>query len=68
MFGISFAELFIVVLVCFILVGPKKTAELAYRIGEWLGKLRHEIAVLKETKLTGLDINPPKDRHHKDES
>lgn len=52
MFGISFPELVIIVLASFLILGPKRMADVAYKLGIWMGKAR---ALIKEWQMTKLD-------------
>lgn len=57
MFGISSTEFLLILVICFILVGPKRMAELAYHAGKWLGKLKSEIKYIKETQMQDFDAS-----------
>jgi Sec-independent protein translocase protein TatA len=74
MFGISFAEILIVAVIAFLIVGPKKMGDLLFQVGkfwrkfqdEW-GKLNIQKQINDVTKatLTGTD-ETKKDRDTKD--
>lgn len=55
MFGISFTELLVVLLIAFLIVGPKKMTELAYDLGKWLGKIKAQLKHIKETQIDVFD-------------
>jgi Sec-independent protein translocase protein TatA len=52
MFGISFPELVVIILASFLILGPQRMVDVAYRLGTWLGKAR---ALIKEWQMTKLD-------------
>lgn len=54
MFGIGFSELIVIILALFIIVGPKKTTEIAHSLGKWASDFRGKIAKFKE----GFDDSP----------
>lgn len=58
MFGISFAEFFIIFLALFLIVGPQKMAQAAYEIGKWLGQFKRQLLRLQNTHLSDFDTNP----------
>lgn len=55
MFGISFTELTVILLLCLIIVGPKRMVELAYELGKWFGKIKQQLKHIKETQIDGFD-------------
>jgi len=55
MFGISFTELSIILLIAFLIVGPKKMTEMAYDMGKWLGKIKEQLRDIKETHIDVFD-------------
>lgn len=58
MFGISSAELLFVLLIAFLIVGPKKMARIAYDVGRWLGKVKSQLKYIKETQFDVFDDSP----------
>lgn len=54
MFGIGFSELVVIVLALFIIVGPKKTTEIAHSLGKWVSDFKVKIAKIKQ----GFDDSP----------
>lgn len=54
MFGISFAEIAVVLLICFLVVGPKKMTQMAYQLGIWLGQIKEQLKILKETQMDSM--------------
>ena len=53
MFGISFTELTLVLVIGFIIIGPKKMTALAYDMGQWVGKLKAQLHGIKD-----ISVNP----------
>lgn len=53
MFGFSFSELVVVVLVALVVVGPKDLPKMLRRLGQWSGKLRRMAADLRAQ--SGID-------------
>ena len=51
MFGMSFGELAIVIIVGLIVMGPKELPKVLRKLGQWAGKLRRMAADLRETWL-----------------
>ena len=51
MLGMSFSEIVVILLVGFIVIGPKKMTELAYQIGAWISKIKQQIKIIKETQI-----------------
>jgi Sec-independent protein translocase protein TatA len=68
MFGIGFSELVVIVLALFIIVGPKKTTEIAHSLGKWVADFRVKIAKIKagfdDSSLyePNVDLNKPLDQ------
>lgn len=48
MFGIGFSELIVILLALFIIVGPKKTTEIAYSLAKWLSDFKLKANKIKE--------------------
>lgn len=53
MFGFSFSELVVVVLVALVVIGPKDLPKMLRRLGQWSGKLRRMAADLRAQ--SGID-------------
>lgn len=53
MFGFSFSELVVVVLVALVVMGPKDLPKMLRRLGQWAGKLRRAAADLRAQ--SGID-------------
>lgn len=68
MFGIGFSELVVIVLALFIIVGPKKTTEIAHSFGKWLSDFKVKIAKIREGfddshfYEPNVDLNKPLDQ------
>jgi sec-independent protein translocase protein TatB len=52
-FGFSFAELIVVVLVALVVMGPKDLPKMLRRVGQWAGKIRRAAADLRAS--SGID-------------
>ena len=57
MFGISFSEFIIIAIALFLIVGPKRMASSAYKIGAWLRVVKTEFFHLKQTHLQDIDMS-----------
>lgn len=55
MFGISFPETCLIILIAFLILGPQKIQGFAFNLGKYLGKIKQEFKHFKETRLTDLD-------------
>lgn len=53
MFGFSFSELVVVVLVAIVVMGPKDLPKMLRRVGQWAGKIRRTAADLRAS--SGID-------------
>ncbi len=58
MFGVGFTEILVILLVLFLFVGPKKSFDLAYQMGLWCKKLRHQFQDLKTKEMSDWDSSP----------
>lgn len=54
MLGISFSEAVVILLIGFLVIGPKKMTDLAYQAGMWVSKLKQQIKTIKETQFDPL--------------
>ena len=68
MFGISFSELTVILLALFIIVGPKKTTEIAFSMGKWLRDFKLKVTKIKDSfddstfYEPNVDLNKPLDQ------
>lgn len=57
MFGVSFAELIIVFIAAFLIVGPKRMQEFAGQLGSIIGKMKSQWTEFKHTQLLNMDTS-----------
>lgn len=51
MFGMSFSEALVILVIGFLVIGPKKMTELAYQAGMWVSKIKQQLKIIKETQF-----------------
>lgn len=57
MFGISFPEFLIILLVMFLVLGPERMAASAYDVGRWVAKAKELITHIRQTHLKDIDTS-----------
>ncbi len=55
MFGISFEETLLIAAIAFLILGPQKLGELAYKAGKWMTKIKQELKHVKEMEFSKFD-------------
>ncbi|MBU0505218.1 MAG: twin-arginine translocase TatA/TatE family subunit [bacterium] len=69
MFGISFAEILIVVVIAFLVVGPKKMGDVLFQAGKFWQKFQNEWGDLNISnqlnKITKIDLDEKDEKDEK---
>lgn len=61
MFDVGFLELFLIMVIALMVIGPKRMPEVARKVGIWIGKSKHFINNMKENSELSSAIKEMKD-------
>ena len=67
MFDIGFWELFLILILALLVVGPERLPKAARTVGYWLGKARRYVEGVKEEVASEFDVNELKRMVHNQE-
>lgn len=67
MFDIGFWELFLILILALLVVGPERLPKAARTVGYWLGKARRYVEGVKEEVASEFDVNELKRMIHNQE-
>ena len=67
MFDIGFWEIFLILILALLVVGPERLPKAARTAGYWLGKARRYVEGVKEEMASELDVNELKRMIHNQE-
>lgn len=65
MFGLGGGELFIVVLLAILLIGPREMPKAAHQIGKWVAQLKLAIQDIKSTVEKEIKLEEESSTHQK---
>lgn len=57
MFGISLAELVVILIMAFLIIGPARLAGFSHALGRGIHKLKDQLEVFKSTRLNDIDTS-----------